>query len=69
LSETAKRLEDIPTVGSSTAQKLRAAGYNTVESIAVASSKELEDATGISRDRASKCPRRLGDASNPVSYS
>ncbi|MFH0897889.1 MAG: helix-hairpin-helix domain-containing protein, partial [Candidatus Bathyarchaeota archaeon] len=52
MAETAKKLEDIPTVGSATAQKLRVAGYNTVESVAVASSKELADATGISRDRA-----------------
>lgn len=47
-----KKLEDIPKVGSATAQKLRAAGYYTIESIAVASSKELESVTGMSRDRA-----------------
>ena len=34
------------------AQKLRASGFHTVESIAVASSKELADAASISRDRA-----------------
>ncbi len=52
MSETTKRLEDLPNVGPATAQKLRLAGYNTIESVAVASSKELADATGISRDRA-----------------
>lgn len=52
MSEVTNKLEDIPTVGSSTAQKLRAAGYHTIESVAVASSKELADATGIGRDKA-----------------
>ena len=47
-----KKLEDIPEVGSTTAQKLRAAGYHTIESIAVASSRELVDAIGIGREKA-----------------
>ncbi|MFH0748472.1 MAG: DNA repair and recombination protein RadA [Candidatus Bathyarchaeota archaeon] len=47
-----KKLEDIPTVGPATAQKLRAAGYHTIESVAVASSKELADTIGIGKDRA-----------------
>jgi DNA repair protein RadA len=47
-----KKLEDIPAVGPATAQKLRAAGYHTIESVAVASSKELADAIGIGREKA-----------------
>ena len=52
--DTTKKLEDIPSVGPATAQKLRAAGYHTIESVAVASSKELADTIGIGRDRASE---------------
>ncbi len=52
--EVSKKLEDIPTVGPATAQKLRAAGYHTIEAVAVASSKELTDATGIGRDKAAE---------------
>lgn len=47
-----KKLEDIPTVGSATASKLRAAGYSTIESVAVASSKELHDTIGIGKEKA-----------------
>ena len=49
-----KKLEDIPLIGSATAQKLHAAGYHTIESVAVASSKELADSIGIGRDRAAE---------------
>jgi len=44
-------LEDLPGVGPATAQKLRELGYNTVESLATASIKELEPA-GISEKKA-----------------
>ena len=52
MAESDKKLEDIPKVGPATAQKLRAAGYHTIESVAVTSSKELATATGIGRDKA-----------------
>lgn len=51
LSES-KKLEDIPKVGPATAQKLRAAGYRTIESVAVASSRELASIIGLSTDKA-----------------
>jgi DNA repair protein RadA len=35
-----------------TAQKLRAAGYPTIESIAVASSREISEITGLSKEKA-----------------
>ena len=52
MAESIKKLEDIPMVGTATAQKLRAAGYYTIESVAVTPPKELADAIGVSRDRA-----------------
>ncbi len=47
-------LEDIPGVGPSTAEKLRNAGYTTVEEIAVASPLEISAATEISENTAAK---------------
>ena len=47
-----RKLDDLPGVGPVTAQKLRSAGYNTLESIAVASSRELAETTGIGTEKA-----------------
>jgi DNA repair protein RadA len=44
-------LEDLPGVGPATAQKLREMGYHTVESLAMATARELEPA-GISEKKA-----------------
>jgi DNA repair protein RadA len=52
MSEGIQKLEDLPGVGSITAQKLRAAGYSTIESIAVASAKELAETTGMGTEKA-----------------
>ncbi len=46
-----EQLEDLPSVGPATAQKLRELGFNTVESVATAAIKELEPA-GISEKKA-----------------
>ena len=46
-----KRIEDLPGVGPATAKKLRELGFSTVESIAMASVKELA-AAGIGEKRA-----------------
>jgi DNA repair protein RadA len=54
LPETVRKLEDIPGIGPVTAQKLRASGYFTVESIAVASSRELAEATNLSAEKAAE---------------
>lgn len=50
----AKDLEDLPGVGSTTAEKLRESGFKSVEAIAVASTGELIDATGMSEATAKK---------------
>lgn len=47
-----QKLEDLPGVGPITAQKLRSSGYYTLESIAVASARELSEVTGMGRDKA-----------------
>ncbi|MCD6414917.1 MAG: DNA repair and recombination protein RadA [Candidatus Diapherotrites archaeon] len=49
-----KELEDLPGVGSTTAEKLRESGFKSVESIAVASTGELVDATGMGESAAKK---------------
>src|SRR3989304_6826756 len=49
--EKYERLEDLPGVGPATAQKLRELGFNTVESLATATIKELEPA-GIGEKKA-----------------
>lgn len=52
MAEVVRKLDDIPGVGPVTAQKLRTAGYYTVESIAVASARELAETIGIGTDKA-----------------
>jgi len=50
-------LEDLPGIGPATAQKLKELGFHTVESLATATIKELEQA-GISEKKASEIIRR-----------
>jgi DNA repair protein RadA len=52
LVETVRGLEDLPGIGPVTAQKLRLAGYNTLESLALAPSRELIDTVGLSEEKA-----------------
>lgn len=53
--EKSKRtLESLPGVGEATAQKLREAGYQTIESIAVATVAELREAAEIGEAQAKK---------------
>jgi len=47
-------IEDLPGVGSTTAEKLREAGFGKMEAIAVASPGELMDAAGLGEATASK---------------
>jgi len=49
-----KILTDLPGVGPVTAEKLREAGYSSLEAIAIASPQELAEATGISPSIAQK---------------
>ncbi|KYC54843.1 MAG: DNA repair and recombination protein RadA [Candidatus Methanofastidiosum methylothiophilum] len=52
--EKIKDLEDLPGIGPKTAEKLREAGFRTVESIAVASPKELFEIAEIGESSAAK---------------
>jgi len=55
LAEEGKRsVESLPGVGEATAEKLREAGYNTVESLAVATVAELREAAEIGEAQAKK---------------
>lgn len=56
-------IEDLPGVGTATADKLTEAGFKTVESIAVAAIGELMDATGMGE---SLCKKLIGAASDSM---
>jgi len=47
MSEEIKNIEDLPGVGPVTAEKLRSAGFTTIESIAVSSPMELKDVAEV----------------------
>ncbi len=64
MAEPITKLEDIPGVGSAIAQKLRSTGFHTVESIAVASSRELAETTGVSEERAKEFSKRAREMLN-----
>ena len=49
-----QKLEDLPGVGPTTAEKLREAGYTTLESVAVASPAELMEVAGLGEGTALK---------------
>jgi DNA repair protein RadA len=49
-----KEIEDLPGVGPTTAEKLKASGYETVDSVAAASPSEIAETSGMSLDAAKK---------------
>ncbi|MHC1625478.1 MAG: DNA repair and recombination protein RadA [Methermicoccaceae archaeon] len=55
--EKAKIIEDLPGVGPNTAEKLKNAGYTTIEAIAVAPPSELASNAGITESAAAKMTR------------
>jgi DNA repair protein RadA len=64
LAEAVNRIEDVPGVGPATAQKLRAAGFHTLESIAVASGRELAETAGLTEERAREFSKRAREMLN-----
>lgn len=56
-----KTIEDLPGVGSATADKLSEAGFKTIESIAVAAVGELMDATGMGESMCKKLIKAASD--------
>jgi DNA repair protein RadA len=58
----AKELEDLPGVGETTAEKLKASGYDSFEKIATSSPHELEEAAGIGVETAKKTITAARDA-------
>lgn len=54
MADEKTELEDLPGVGEATADKLKEAGFRTVESIAVAAIGELGDATGMGESACKK---------------
>ncbi|MEM3399463.1 MAG: DNA repair and recombination protein RadA [Candidatus Micrarchaeia archaeon] len=55
-------IEDLPGVGPTTAEKLREAGYDTLEKIAASFPPELEEVAGIGAETARKIIERARDA-------
>lgn len=55
-------LEDLPGVGEATAEKLREAGYTTLESIAVASNSELMESGDLGKKTSNKIIKESRDA-------
>ncbi len=62
MSKKIVSLEDLPGVGTTTAEKLREAGFTSLEAIAVASPGELMDAAGLGETTAGKIIAAARDA-------
>ncbi len=52
--KSVKSIEDLPGIGPTTAEKLKASGFDSLDSIAVAVPSDLADATGMSLEAAKK---------------
>jgi len=62
MAKSITTIEDLPGVGPSAAEKLHAAGYSTLESMAVASPKELTEIAGLGDGTADKAIKAARDA-------
>lgn len=69
MAEVVKKLiENLPGVGEATAEKLREAGYRTVESIAAATVAELREASELGETQAKKIISAARDAADFCSF-
>jgi DNA repair protein RadA len=59
-----KEIEDLPGIGPATAEKLRGAGYDTVDRVAASSTGELSELLGISNENAKKAIDAAKEATN-----
>jgi DNA repair protein RadA len=59
-----KEIEDLPGIGPATAEKLRGAGYDTVDRVAASSPGELSELLGISNENAKKAIDAAKEATN-----
>ncbi|NPA47058.1 MAG: DNA repair and recombination protein RadA [Thermococci archaeon] len=64
VKKQASSIEDLPGVGPATAEKLREAGYDTIEAIAVAAPLELKEIAGISEGAALKIIQAARESAN-----
>jgi len=62
--KSVKEIEDLPGIGPATAEKLRAAGYDNIEKVAVSAPHELSELLGISAENAKKAIEAARQATN-----
>ena len=62
--KSVKELEDLPGIGPTTAEKLRANGFDNIEKVAASSPYELSEVTGISAENAKKAIEAAREATN-----
>ena len=66
--KTVRELEDLPGIGEATAEKLRTAGIDSLEKVAVTSPHDLSEMAGISLENAKKAVQAAIDATT-IEYS
>ena len=62
--KSVKELEDLPGIGPTTADKLRANGFENIEKVAASSPYEISEVTGISIENAKKAIEGAREATN-----
>ncbi len=64
--KSVKELEDLPGIGPTSAEKLKAAGFTDIGKVAIASPHELSEASGVSVDAAKKAIEAAKQATTVV---